>query len=150
MGTPVIYETLESALRYKDCKNEQQFKTSWIKENAKHYKALFPIETEETVQGFPDVLAIDFDNTVTLFEFKVCNRNGVFKFQPTQPAFYRKHSKLPVYINVLHSGDGASKPVWVSFFAQRLFDNKLIDEKGCVSIKSVLNVFKQESEEETL
>lgn len=80
------------------CKNEQQFKMMFIKEVlSKSYDVVFPIETEETVAGFPDVMAIK-DEKVTLFEFKYTKTNKI-KFQPTQPAFYRKYKgKLNIII----------------------------------------------------
>lgn len=84
---------------YSDCKNEQQFKMKYIKNELKRtYKHVFCIETEETIAGFPDVLALDIQGRATFFEFKYSSCSGKIKFQPTQPAFYRKHSDLNIYV----------------------------------------------------
>ena len=70
----------------------------WLKETESDRYTTFCIETEETVKGFPDVLRIDnTDKTVTLIEFKF-TKTGKIKFQPTQPAFYKKYYHLPVKI----------------------------------------------------
>ena len=72
-----------------------------IRRHKKEYVALFPIETEETVKGFPDVLGvyeIDFRKQQPCFlEFKKA-RNGFIHFQPTQPAFYKANPKLFIYV----------------------------------------------------
>lgn len=83
---------------YIDCQNEQQFKMKWLKVNELPGFASFCIETEETIAGFPDVLCIDKKTKHAYFlEFKF-TKNGKIKFQPTQPAFYRKHYYLPIQI----------------------------------------------------
>lgn len=84
---------------YSDCKNEQQFKMKYIKNELKRmYRHVFCIETEETIAGFPDVLVLDYLGKATFFEFKYSSSGGKIKFQPTQPAFYRKHPDLDIYV----------------------------------------------------
>ena len=91
-------------MKYEQCLTEQQFKMEWIRRHKKEYIAVFPIETEETVKGFPDVLAIhEFNKDVQtpyLLEFKKA-RNGVVEFQSTQPAFYKANPKLYIYMIAL-------------------------------------------------
>lgn len=86
---------------YADCKNEQQFKMRWIARNKgsskDHY---FCIETGSTEPGFPDVLEIvtgEDWNRAYLYEFKFA-RKGKIKFEPTQPAFFRKNEDLHIKI----------------------------------------------------
>jgi hypothetical protein len=55
------------------------------------------IETEETEPGFPDVLSLQ-PSGYRLTEFKVSDRNGVVKFQKSQPRFYRWHPDLVIDI----------------------------------------------------
>lgn len=82
-----------------DCKNEQQFKKFWIAENFSKYAAIFPVETEETIQGFPDVLAVTKEGKAVFFEFKYGRgKSSVLHFQPTQPAFYKKHKDLDIRV----------------------------------------------------
>lgn len=83
---------------YIGCQNEQQFKMKWLKINELPKIIPFCIETEETVKGFPDVLCIDKETKQSYFlEFKF-TKSGKIKFQPTQPAFYKKHYYLPIKI----------------------------------------------------
>lgn len=83
---------------YTDCQNEQQFKMKWLKINELPNFTKFCIETEETVKGFPDVMFIDNDTKQAHFaEFKF-TKTGKIKFQPTQPAFYKKYNGLPITI----------------------------------------------------
>ena len=88
-------------MKYSQCLTEQQFKMEWIRRHKKEYVAVFPIETEETVKGFPDVLAIHAINKAEqipyLLEFKRARR-GFIKFQPTQPAFYKANPDLFIYV----------------------------------------------------
>lgn len=96
-------------MKYSECKTEQAFKMEWIRRNRKHFMELFCIETEETVKGFPDVLAIEeHDNcsqTPYFLEFKKA-RNGFIHFQSTQPAFYKKHNRLFISIVSLVENKG--------------------------------------------
>ena len=92
-------------MKYAQCLTEQQFKMEWIRRHKKEYVAVFPIETEETVKGFPDVLAIHKIDWATqqvpyLIEFKRAKR-GFIKFQPTQPAFYKANPDLFIYVIAL-------------------------------------------------
>lgn len=87
-------------LNNKNLKNEKEFKRYMIEvmKGTKEYLGIFEIETEETVLGFPDVLAITSENKAVLYEFKYSNKQGVIKFQPTQPAFYKENNKLDIEI----------------------------------------------------
>ena len=91
-------------MKYEQCLTEQQFKMEWIRRHKKEYVAVFPIETEETVKGFPDVLAIHKIDWATqvpyLIEFKRARR-GFIKFQPTQPAFYKANPELFIFVVAL-------------------------------------------------
>lgn len=83
---------------FSNCQNEQQFKMQWLKINKFPEISTFCIETEETVAGFPDVLCIDKETKQAYFlEFKF-TKSGKIKFQPTQPAFYKKHYYLPIKV----------------------------------------------------
>lgn len=86
------------SISYLGCQNEQQFKMQWLKAHELSKIVPFCIETEETVKGFPDVLCIDkVTKQVHFLEFKF-TKSGKIKFQPTQPAFYKKHYYLPIKI----------------------------------------------------
>lgn len=87
-------------LNKKNLKNEKEFKRYMIEvlKGTKSFLGIFEIETEETVLGFPDVLAITNENKAVLYEFKYSNKQGVIKFQPTQPAFYKENNKLDIEI----------------------------------------------------
>ena len=70
----------------------------WLREHQTDTVYHFCIETEETVKGFPDVMEIHkLDLTTTLLEFKF-TKTGKIKFQPTQPAFYKSHPELRIYV----------------------------------------------------
>lgn len=96
-------------MKYKDCKTENAFKQEWIRRNRKNFMEIFCIETEETVKGFPDVLAIEENDhckqTPYFVEFKKA-RNGIIHFQPTQPAFYKKYNRLFISIVSLVENKG--------------------------------------------
>ena len=93
---------------YVTCKDEQEFKKLYCVTELKKRNAgqkIFCIETEETVAGFPDVMELWTANlqtgscTHTLFyEFKISDLSGSIKFQPTQPAFYKHNSELPIKV----------------------------------------------------
>lgn len=86
------------AERYAKCTDEQSFKMMYLSENRSMNWYQFCIETEETVKGFPDVLAINrFDLSTVMYEFKF-TKTGKIKFQPTQPAFYKSHPELAINI----------------------------------------------------
>ena len=109
------------------CNNEQQFKKLYcVKEIKKQLtntvQKIFCIETEETVAGFPDVMEVLTDSTcrVSFYEFKFSSKNGVIKFQPTQPAFYKKNSELNIKVVAYNV---QSKRVHV-FSTNELFDKE--------------------------
>lgn len=87
-------------LNNKKLKNEKEFKRYMIEimKGNKGFLGIFEIETEETVLGFPDVLAITSENRAVLYEFKYSNKQGVIKFQPTQPAFYKENKNIDIEI----------------------------------------------------
>jgi hypothetical protein len=91
---------------YARCKNEQEFKKLFIAKGL-HRKGInqkiFCIETEETVAGFPDVMELVTASAGSctqafFYEFKISNQSGNIKFQPTQPAFYKQNSELPIKV----------------------------------------------------
>jgi hypothetical protein len=106
--------------KYKNCKNEQQFKMLFIRnELQRKDNAVFCIETEETVLGFPDVMLVrqevyhDMKRDITLpgnftefYEFKISDAYGNIKFKPTQPSFYKRHDKLNVQVVALNRKSG--------------------------------------------
>lgn len=116
------------------CENEQQFKKLYcaMKIN-KSYRAkigdvqkTFCIETEETVAGFPDVMELVTVNTgggmityAKFYEFKISDKNGNIKFQPTQPAFYKQNDELNIKVVAYNR---FSKRVHL-FRARDIFDN---------------------------
>lgn len=90
---------LPNTADFTKCKDEQQFKMLFLKHIPKKEGFnYFCIETEETVKGFPDVLAVHKETYVASFmEFKY-TKTGKIKFQPTQPAFYKKYKDLVIMI----------------------------------------------------
>lgn len=90
---------LESKVNYSKCKNEQEFKMLFLKSAPnKNQFYTFCIETEETVKGFPDVLCIEKTTDKVSFEEFKYTKTGKIKFQPTQPAFYKKYFTLPIIV----------------------------------------------------
>lgn len=100
-------------MKYSDCKTEQAFKMEWLRRNRNKFLRLFCIETEETIKGFPDVLAVQEvpvldekcnvigkTQTPIFIEFKLA-KNGRIKFQPTQPAFYKANKELNIQVCAL-------------------------------------------------
>ena len=90
---------------YLTCKDEQSFKKLYcIAELKKKYQTIiqriFCIETEETVAGFPDVMELLIDSTIRarFYEFKFSDRRGNIKFQPTQPAFYKRNPEMEICV----------------------------------------------------
>lgn len=138
------YATVNKSETFKFCKNEQQFKLKWVNINRRAWKKLWCIETEETVGGFPDVLAVDYSNKLHLFEFKISDKSGRIKFQPTQPAFYRNNKDVPIHIIVLDK----KEDVWVHFKAQYLFDSGLLSDTATISVSSVLEYIQSNNLEE--
>ena len=83
-------------------KNEQEFKTAWMNYIRKHNLCeIFEIENEEKEPGFPDLLCVDSATSHAMFfEIKVASKGGVFKFEPTQPRFYKLHPMLRIQVVV--------------------------------------------------
>jgi hypothetical protein len=90
---------------YSDCKDEQEFKKLYCAKEIKKglqgtAQKIFNIETEETVAGFPDVMELLIDSTIRahFYEFKFSDRRGNIKFQPTQPAFYKRNTEMEICV----------------------------------------------------
>ena len=103
---------------YNKCKNEQDFKMTWFKKFKKYYADMFCIETEETVGGFPDVMALGYNQQAHFFEFKF-TKTGKIKFQPTQPAFYKAHNTMDINVIALWVKDDKAVPY--QFSVKELF-----------------------------
>ena len=147
-------------MKYKECKTEQSFKMEWIRRNKGRYIAVFPIETEETVKGFPDVLGIcETDvmdkelsvaakvQTPCFMEFKLAKR-GRIKFQPTQPAFYKAHKELD--ISVVSLAEYYGKYYIVDFPVSALFEkNGIFELNGMneVDLRSWLDLMQENGDE---
>lgn len=82
-------------------KNEQDFK-SWCMGYVCSDKSdtVFEIENEEKEPGFPDLLKVDFMGRAFFFEIKVARKGGRFKFESTQPRFYKIHPMLNIMVLV--------------------------------------------------
>lgn len=127
-------------LNNKNIKNEKEFKRHMIEimKGTKSFLGVFEIETEETVLGFPDVLAITSENKAVLYEFKYSNKQGVIKFQPTQPAFYKENNKLDIEILAFDVRYNS----YHLFYANELFTEKgmyKISDNGKVKLPVKLN-----------
>ena len=147
-------------MKYEECKTEQAFKTEWIRRNKRRFIAVFPIETEETVKGFPDVLGIcETDvmdkelsviakvQTPCFMEFKLAKR-GRIKFQPTQPAFYKAHKELD--ISVVSLAEYYGKYYIVSFPVSALFEKKgafELNGMNEVDLRSWLDLMQENGDE---
>ena len=115
---------------YAGCENEQQFKKLYCVTELKKRNSgqkIFNIETEETVAGFPDVMELWTANLqkgsctqAFFYEFKISDSSGNIKFQPTQPAFYKNNSELPIKVVAYNR---LSKRVHV-FSANEIFNNQ--------------------------
>ena len=143
-------------MKYEECKTEQAFKMEWIRRNKVRYIAVFPIETEETVKGFPDVLGIRETGvmdkelnviakvqTPCFMEFKLAKR-GRIKFQPTQPAFYKAHKELD--ISVVSLAEYYGKYYIVDFPVSALFEKNgsfELNEMNEVDLRSWLDLMQE-------
>ena len=143
-------------MKYEECKTEQAFKMEWIRRNKGNFIAVFPIETEETVKGFPDVLGIretvvmDKElnvvakvQTPCFMEFKLAKR-GRIKFQPTQPAFYKAHKELD--ISVVSLAEYYGKYYIVDFPVSALFEKNgsfELNEMNEVDLRSWLDLMQE-------
>lgn len=125
---------LKDNISYLKCKNEQEFKMMFLKKarNKQDFYS-FCIETEETVKGFPDVLCLEKSTDKASFEEFKYTKTGKIKFQPTQPAFYKKYSTLAIGIVAYNA-----KSNKVHFFMTRELFNKespyYMDEKAEVDL----------------
>ena len=84
---------------------EAEFSTQIIKKLQENY-SVFPIETEETVPGFPDLLLEQHGNACTYAthaELKVEDENGFIEFKRSQLAFYKRHPEMTFRLYVLLS-----------------------------------------------
>ena len=128
---------------YVTCIDEQQFKKLFCTIQVKKMytnsvQKIFNIETEETVAGFPDVMELltyNGETTVKFLEFKISDKNGNIKFQPTQPAFFKSNSELNIRVVAYNR---ASKRVHV-FRTNEIFDKEspYYTTTGRISLSSV-------------
>lgn len=123
---------------YSKCQNEQQFKMAWLKRYEGQYGyTRFPIETEETIKGFPDVLCVNnCDSHCYFIEFKF-TKTGKIKFQPTQPAFYKAHPRLAIKVLAYNAKTEAVH----EFVTDCLFDK---DSKYYINEKAEVDLTKAE------
>lgn len=114
---------------YSKCQNEQQFKMAWLKRySGQNGYTRFPIETEETVKGFPDVLTINhYDSACYFIEFKF-TKTGKIKFQPTQPAFYKAHPELRIQVVAYNAKTGVVHEFGVSCLFNKTCEYALNDK----------------------
>ena len=147
-------------MKYEECKTEQAFKMEWIRRNKGNFIAVFPIETEETVKGFPDVLGIRETGVIDkelnvvakvqtpcFMEFKLAKR-GRIKFQPTQPAFYKAHKELD--ISVVSLAEYYGKYYIVDFPVSALFEKNGsfgLNEMNEVDLRSWLDLMQENGDE---
>jgi hypothetical protein len=108
---------------------ENVFKRDWIHRNTESGKGrYFCIETEETVGGFPDVLAVfssgntSFLQLCAFFEFKVSDASGMVRFRRSQLAFMKRNSDLAI-----------STVAWVVplGFAVQLTSAEVVKQRSC-------------------
>ena len=121
-------------MNYNKCKNEQDFKMAWLKKFKKYYADMFCIETEETVGGFPDVMALGYNQMAHFFEFKF-TKTGKIKFQPTQPAFYRQHNTMDINVIALWVDEHCTKVF--AFHVKEMFKKEspfALNERGEIDL----------------
>lgn len=121
-------------MNYNKCKNEQDFKMTWFKKFRKYYADMFCIETEETIGGFPDVMALGYNQQAHFFEFKF-TKTGKIKFQPTQPSFYKAHGTMDITILALWQREEGARVY--QFSAKKLFEKEKyfsLNDKGEVDL----------------
>lgn len=118
-------------------KDEQELKMWFMKNRFGTLKGdiySFCIETEETCAGFPDVMVTDKRTSETTFyEFKHSHDSNSVKFRPAQPAFYRKHDKMNIYIIAYNSRSG----IVHMFTPEEMFDESspyFMSENGTVNL----------------
>lgn len=132
---------------YSACNNEQKFKMLYIKNVLKKtdYIYVYPIETEETIRGFPDVMCLKEKQGYMLadfYEFKISDKSGKIKFQPTQPAFYKSSADLKVNVVALNKRSGKVH----NFKVADLFDSNSVYK---MNEKAEVNLNKGERNEST-
>lgn len=134
----------EEGSEFWTCKNEQQFKMAYIKgrlrKPSNKAQSIFCIETEETVQGFPDVMEVisaGVGNHAYFYEFKFSDKTGKIKFQPTQPAFYRNNSNLNVTVIAFNQKTGT---------VHKFSTSELFEPRGryALNIKAEVNLCRAE------
>lgn len=137
-------------LDFSYCSNEMQFKCSFIKKaRNKDIFHSFLVETEETVQGFPDVMYINKKTQKASFEEFKFTKTGKIKFQPSQPAFYRKYNTLDVAIiayNAFTNKVHCILPV-------ELFDEKspyFMNDKAEVDLRKAEKLLREAEENESV
>ena len=59
---------------------------------------IFEVENEEKSPGFPDLLKINFMGLAFFYEIKFARKGGRFKFESTQPRFYKLHPDLNIEV----------------------------------------------------
>lgn len=91
---------------------EREFEKKFLFSLAQKGIRAFPIETEGTIKGFPDVLILYEGFKYKLCELKVTH-NKCIKFEPSQIGFYSKYKYLNigvvVYINEIGGEVSLSK-----------------------------------------
>lgn len=126
--------------KIRGCTDEQSFKKAYIEYFKQTDTAYLCIETEETIQGFPDVMAVhEPSSKVQFMEFKY-TKTGRIKFQPSQPAFYRKYPKFKIDVVAYDAKEGRLHLFPVQF----LFDENSpykMDEKNYVDLRKVYKEF---------
>ena len=83
-----------------DYEDEASFKKDYIKELKSAQQVptdVYQIESEETEPGFPDLLAIT-NGFAKMYELKVSDRYGTITFKKSQPAFYKRNSRLDILV----------------------------------------------------
>ena len=116
-------------LRDKQFRDEQDFKT-WCIDYLKQGKSdvVFEIENEEKEPGFPDLLRVDFMERAFFYEIKVARKGGRFKFEPTQPRFYKSHPMLNIKVIVWDA------ETHVAFFISAFEAADKVLEKGSLTL----------------
>jgi hypothetical protein len=75
---------------------EKQVETKIIKELLRVFPEVFPVESEETMAGFPDILAENADRQAYHFELKIVHDDGTVHFEKSQHIFYARHWRLNI------------------------------------------------------
>lgn len=113
-------------------KNEQEFKTAWMDYlRRQNYCEVFEIENEEKEPGFPDVLCIDLSTSHSMFfEIKVAQRGGVFKFEHSQPRFYKLHPMLRIQVVVWDAQEKKAYCVGAQRAAEAILEFGKVTSRG--------------------